>query len=430
MRSTSRVRASLIAILAVAAALRIGWSAYAARPPSGSLHDPNFYLLYGEQIARGHGYVLPGTLGPSAYYPVGYPIVLAIVNFVLLHSLGDHPIGAAVAVNVVFGVGGVALIFLIGRRLAGDAVALAAAAVMALYPNLVYHTAVALTETVFNGFFLLFVLIVVDAPWSDRRFERGRLIGLGALLGVCVLTRPVALPLVAALFVVWMLAGFGWRRALAYGAVVGGVAVLVVSPWIIRNIRVMHEATLSTNTGDNLCMSRHVGASGTFQLEGNPCFQGFDGLPRPAFETERDSRNRQLALDFVREHPADEVQLWFKRIYRAFKDDWDGSWAAESYGDAKFMSNSTRDVVHDVGSYYYVGTMLLTVAGSVLIIRRQRGRLHPGWSFVGLAFLATIVLPVVVTFGDSRFHVPALPLFALMSGVALVALRDRVRRRS
>ena len=51
---TSRTRIWLVVILVVAAAVRIAWSLYAARPPSQSLHDPNFYLLYGEQIARGH----------------------------------------------------------------------------------------------------------------------------------------------------------------------------------------------------------------------------------------------------------------------------------------------------------------------------------------------------------------------------------------
>src|SRR5437870_1572757 len=275
---TSRTRVWLVAILAVAATVRIAWCIYAARPPSQSLHDPNFYLLYGEQIARGHGYVVPFGQGPTAYYPVGYPIVLAIVNFVLIHTVGDHPIGAAAAVNVVGGVAAVVLVFAIGRRLANDAVGLVGAAITALYPNLVYHTAAALTETVFNAVFLLFVFLVVSAPWTQGQFERRRLVALGVLLGACILIRPVAAPLVGALFVTWLLAGFGWRRALLSAGAVLGVAVLVVSPWIARNVRVMHSVTLSTNTGDNLCMSRHVGASGTFDFNDNACFIGFENV--------------------------------------------------------------------------------------------------------------------------------------------------------
>ena len=423
---TSRTRWALVVVLIIAAGLRIAWSWYAAVPPSNSLHDPNFYLLFGEQIARGHGYVIPFNQGPTAYYPVGYPIVLGIVDFVLIHTVGDHPIGAAAAVNVVCGVAAVFLVFLIGRRLASDGVGLVAAAITALYPNLVYHTAAALTETVFIAVFLLFVLVVISGPWTERRFEGRRVVVLGVLLGVCVLIRPVAAPLIGALFVVWLLGGFGWRRAVGYSAAVLGVAVLVVSPWIVRNARVMHSATLSTNTGDNLCMSRHVGANGTFDFNNNACFIGFENVPRPEGETGRDSRNRELAIDFVRDHPGEEVKLWFKRLYQTFRADWDGVWAVESYGDNEFMSDSTRQALRWIGTDYYLATFALSGVGLVLLAVRRSLR-DVRWGFVPLAILATVVVPVVVTFGDLRFKVPALPLFALLSAVPIVALADRAR---
>jgi 4-amino-4-deoxy-L-arabinose transferase-like glycosyltransferase len=426
---TSRTRVSLVVILVVAAAVRIAWSVYAARPPSQSLHDPNFYLLYGEQIARGNGYVVPFGQGPTAYYPVGYPIVLGIVDFFLIHTVGDHPIGAAAAVNVVCGVAAVALVFAIGRRLANDTVGLVAAAITALYPNLVYHTAAALTETVFNAVFLLLVYLVVSAPWTQRQFERRRVIALGIVLGVCVLIRPVAAPLVGALFVAWLLGGFGWRRAVAYSAAVLGIAALVVSPWIVRNMRVMHSATLSTNTGDNLCMSRHVGASGTFDFNNNACFIGFENVPRPEGETGRDSRNRRLAIDFVRDHPGEEVKLWFKRLYQTFRSDWDGVWAVESYGDSAFMSDSTRQTLRWVGTDYDLATVALAAAGGVIVARRRAER-DARWAFVPLAVIAVVVVPVVTTFGDTRFKVPALPLFALLAAVPIAALANRRSPRS
>src|SRR4051794_21286405 len=303
MAMTSRTRSSLVVIVAVAAVVRIAWCVYAARSPSGSLHDPNLYLYFGEQLARGHGYAYPGlNFGPTAYYPPGYPMVLAAVDFLLIHTIGSHPVGAAAAINVVCGVAAVALVFAIARRLANDTVGVVAAAIVAVYPNLVYHTAVALTETVFNAVFLVLVLVLVDGPWTERRFGRRRLLLLGLLLGVCVLIRPVALPLVAALALTWLLAGVGWRRAPTHSGGVLLVTFLVVSPWIVRNIRVMHTATLSTNTGDNFCMSRHVGATGTFDLTPeNPCFQAFIDLRRPEYETKEDSRNRQIAIDFVKD---------------------------------------------------------------------------------------------------------------------------------
>ncbi|HMC70002.1 MAG TPA: hypothetical protein VKJ07_12675, partial [Mycobacteriales bacterium] len=251
----------------------------------------------------------------------------------------------------------------------------------------------------------------------------------GALLGVCVLIRPVAAPLVGALFVAWLLAGFGWRRALIHSAAVLGVTLLVVAPWIVRNVRAMHAVTLSTNTGDNLCMSRHVGASGTFDFDNNACFIGFENIPRPDGETERDARNRRLAIDFVRDHPGEEVKLWFKRIYQTFRSDWDGVWAVESYGDSAFMSDSTRHTLRWLGTDYYLATLGLSAIGGVIVARRRDER-EARWAFIPLAIVATVIVPVVTTFGDTRFKVPALPLFALVSAVPIVALANRVPRRS
>ena len=73
---TTRERLVLGGILAVALVLRVAWCFHAARLPAGGLHDPNFYYLYGQQLANGLGYrLLDGS--PTAYYPPGYPMALA-----------------------------------------------------------------------------------------------------------------------------------------------------------------------------------------------------------------------------------------------------------------------------------------------------------------------------------------------------------------
>jgi hypothetical protein len=194
----------------------------------------------------------------------------------------------------------------------------------------------------------------------------------------------------------------------------------------VRNIRVMHAVTLSTNTGDNLCMSRHLGASGTFETD-NACYEGFLDLRRPEFETERDSRNRRWAIDFVRDQPIDELNLWGKRLYHTFKSDWDGLRTVESYGDAPFMSDRTRAVLRWVGTGYYLTTVALAAAGGVMVARRPDQR-DARWALLPLAIIATVVLPVVATFGDPRFHLPALPLLALMSAVPIAAFGSRLTR--
>ena len=79
--STWALRASwprrVIVVLAVVVGfgLRLAWVVYAARKPAG-LHDPYFYLDYGRRMAQGGGYRLKNGQ-PTAYYPIGYPAILA-----------------------------------------------------------------------------------------------------------------------------------------------------------------------------------------------------------------------------------------------------------------------------------------------------------------------------------------------------------------
>jgi 4-amino-4-deoxy-L-arabinose transferase-like glycosyltransferase len=420
------------AILAVAAIVRIGWCVYAARPPATltaaggvSLHDPNFYMYFADQIAHGNGYRLPDNT-PSAYYPVGYIAVLSALFFMTDHTIGEHQVGVVAVLNIICGVATVLFVFAIGRRLAGDRVGLVAAAITAVYPNLVFHTAAPLTETLFNALFTLTIYLAIAGPWREHRFERWRLLLLGLLVGVCTLVRPVTLPILVVLGVAWLLFGFGWRRALTHAALVTVIALVTIAPWIIRNAHTMHAAVLSTNTGDNMCMSRHVGGSGAFELPNDRCNTApFDGESRPAYEVDRDAQGRRLALDFIRDHPTDEVKQWVKRVYHTFTSDDDGLTAVESYGDNAFIGHNLRRALSDTANVFFDVTVLLSLVAVPIVLRRR----EPGWFIVALIVPATVILPVLATFGDVRFHVPGLPFFALLAAVPIVAIGERIARR-
>lgn len=411
---TTRQRWLLAAIVVVAAGVRVVWCLYAARPPSDELHDPNFYRFFGEQLAHGNGYrLLDGQ--PTAYYPVGYSLSLAAAFWVVYRTPlpDDIETGVIAAMNIGWQVVAVLACFAVAwrvtRRVEGG---LLAAAAVALWPNLVFHTAVALSESLFMALFLGAVVLAVAAPWDERRFEGRRLVAIGLLLGAATLVRPVSAPFFPALALVLLLAGFGWRRALGHTAVVTAVAVAVVTPWLVRNAVVMDEVTLSTNTGDNLCMSRRVGGSGTFELPNPRCFSGpFDDLPRPDYETERDAQGRRLAYEFVRDHPGEEVRLWWRRARHTFRDDTDGLFAVESYGTDAFIPDGRRSALRSVGNWYYVlvGTAGLAGLVRLAISRSPRGLLVVA-AFVGL------LLPPLLFFGDPRFHVPAIPLAAVGLG--------------
>jgi hypothetical protein len=231
------------------------------------------------------------------------------------------------------------------------------------------------------------------------------------------------LPLLA---VVWWAAGIGWRRTVRDLAVVVVAAGVVIAPWTIRNaVRMDALVPISTNTGDNLCMSRQPGATGGFALTDH-CFSdpAIDGLARPDYETRRDARARRLAVDWVRDHPGTEVRLWLDRLGATLHHDHDGLDAAESYGDGRFLSTTARDALRRLsdGAWYVLGP--LSLAAAVAVVAARRLRRDPGLVLLVVIAVGTLV-PVVVFFGDARFKVPAVPFLAVLVPAAWARWRQQ-----
>jgi 4-amino-4-deoxy-L-arabinose transferase-like glycosyltransferase len=429
---TRRERRWLAAIVLVAFGLRLWWVIYAARPARG-FHDPLFYSIYGRSIADGDGYRLvngPQQGQPTAYYPVGYPAVLGFIFAIMkLFPFGENEPVAVGAFNLLVGLATVLLVFEAGRRLFDNRIGLVAAGLIAVYPNLIYHTGVALTETFFNFLMMGALVVLVWRPWS-RRFGHGQLALFGALLGLSALVRPISFLVLPGLLVVWLLAGLGWRRAIGYLAVIGVTAAVVIAPWTIRNVIVMNSPVLfSTNLGDNLCIGRHPGATGAFDVNINPndisrtdyCFHDLGDTTRPAYEIRRNSLTLRRGLEYMRKHPIDEFRLAFWKVYYTVQNDYDGLDAAESYGTSRFIRPRTRAVFETAANFWFWSTSAL----GLLSLRFFTSRRHPRRQFF-LAAMVGLAAPVVIFFGDVRFHLPVMPLLLIAAAVTIVAICTNV----
>jgi 4-amino-4-deoxy-L-arabinose transferase-like glycosyltransferase len=405
-------------IVGVATLLRLLWVLHAARPTK-ALNDPYFYTVFGEQISRGHGYTLFSG-EPTAFYPVGYPAVLGGVFWLMHHTpLPDNPARLIGFFQLVLGVATVALVFEVARRLYDPATGLVAAAVVALWPNLIFHTATALSETVFNFLVMCAVLVIVWRPWG--RLKAGQLALFGALIGVSALVRPISLLFVPVLLFASRRAGFAWRPSLRHVLVVVLVAGATIAPWTIRNIvRMNYPVIISTNLGEDLCMSRHPHATGGFNLD-DYCYHGFDRYKRPEYEIRKDHGASGRAISYVVHHPLEEPRLMLWRAYFTLYHDKDGLEASESYGNNQYLGSHERKLLGTVSDFYFFAALGLGVLGLWRVRVGQDARRL----FVVLA-MAALAAPPLVFFGDPRFHVPPVPLFAIPVALALVAVGRRV----
>jgi 4-amino-4-deoxy-L-arabinose transferase-like glycosyltransferase len=197
--------------------------------------DAQHYHDIAINVAHGHGIAADFPYGfrhPTAFRPPLFPVLLGGAYAVF----GDH-IATAQALNIVIGSVVVVVVGVITSRLGGRRAAWVAATLAAVYPPLLANDAVPLSEA--TG--LLTLLLGIWALLANR------LCWAGVAFGLLVLTRPSAQLLVPVLaLVLWR--QIGVRRAAAFLA----VAVVVVTPWVIRNETIYHQPVIVTSNGFNL----------------------------------------------------------------------------------------------------------------------------------------------------------------------------------
>ena len=289
----------LLAITAVAFGLRLLWLLYAkAAPPTSWLGvgDQYSYWYYGNEIAAGRGYVSYVTHQPTAYYPIGYPALLAVLFFAVEHAHlpGDLMLWAGL-MHVVFATATVALVFFIGRRVFNPTVGLIAAGLLAVFPNAIYQVTTLQLETTFIFLSTSALAIIVLHDWSSGLPSRNRLLTFGFVLGLSVLIRPFSVWFVVGVFFAALAVKAGWRRALALTLVPVLVVVGMSIPWMIRNQIRMHAFIVtSTNTGDTLCLDRNLTAYGGFRFaDHDGCVDpGLPEVPRNAGNTRQSDQLR------------------------------------------------------------------------------------------------------------------------------------------
>lgn len=426
-----RSRWALGLVVAAGAVARLGWAIGAAWRPI-SLRDPALYLILSEQVANGEGYVYPGRDGGvTAFYPPGYSVALGVVQWLARLLPGElSAFGVAVGFNVVLSVLTIVLVFELGRRLLSVPVGLVAAAAFAFWPNLIVHSGLVLTETLFLFLFVAMLLLALATPAVARAPGRGRMLAVGVLFGTVGMVRPTSLVMAPVFLVLWWPQGVG--VALKRTALVGLGTLALVLPWTVRNaVRMDSFVLISTNMGDNICIGNHPDASGNYEVPDPPCNLGMPPRvvgPRPGSEIERQNDNFEIAWRSVRDDPLDFVARMPARLRYTLDRDSDGLWGAADYGARPLWSSRRYEAAKGVADIYYYAVGAVGVVGAILLLRGPDagGRRL----FLVLTAVAQLISPLV-TFGDPRFKIPLYPALAIGAAYAVTtAWSSWIRRRA
>lgn len=383
--------------LSVAAATRLLW--LMAMPPR-PVADAAYYHQHAADLAAGLGFRHPASGEPTAFLPPGYSMLLAGPY----RLFGATPEVAAYG-NIGLALVAVVAVYFLALRLYGPIVASAAALVIAAMPALVLYTnAVHADHLVLALAAVLAWLAVV--PRGELTLRRAALCGL--VVGLAVLTKPATLLLLPALAVSWRFS-VPMKQSLRLTAVAAIAAFLVVSPWVIRNMVQLGTPAIATNGGVNLWIGHNPDAYGSWMG-----WRDEEWL-YPINEVEKDAQYRNDAIRYAAMNPLDTVGRALWKLDHTF---YQGFAYVEHFSLAdiedpiigKLDINAARAWNEWLFRFLVVGALL-----SLPEIIRSRDR-----SIALLPLLVALLLPVVLFFGMDRFHVPLLPLLAVLSAGFIV----------
>jgi 4-amino-4-deoxy-L-arabinose transferase-like glycosyltransferase len=405
--------------VAVGFVLRLAWGLYAMRNVPHdwvAQGDQYSYWYYGNEMAHFRGYIGYETGSATSYYPVGFPVLLAIVYWLGLHTPlpNDQPL-LTMGLQLLLSVLSIVLVYFIARKVFNHRVAIIGAWIVALFPSLIAGVGTYSLETAFIFSMLLCVAILLDHDWT-RPMSRRRLLWFGVALGCSVLIRPFSAPVMIGLAVAVWVATRSWRSVLRHVGWAAVTFVLVLTPWTIRNeVRFDHFIPISTNLGDGLCMSRYPGSNGGFAWSTHQ-WCADSSLP----EAERNPANTKAAIRFVLNHPTEELRQIPKRFVLMMKVDHTAFDESLGNGSNVSMPAGPRDALNlwtDI--YFHLSWIVSLVGVGLLFSGWRKDVIHgPRKAVVAMATLGLLIVPVML-WGNPRFHTPLLPFLAILDGATV-----------
>ena len=307
----------------------------------------------------------------------------------------------------------------VGRRVAGPAVGLIAAAIIAVYPFMWINDGMLMSES-------LVVLIAALVLWTAYSFvsepttRHAALFGLACGAGALTRTEMALLFPLLLVPLAFLLRNLARRERFRLAVVGCAVGAAMLAPWVLYNLTRFDEPTFTSSSfGSSLsaasCDQTYYGTLIGYYVRcyNEPYREGVD-------ESERDLVLRNDALDYIESHKSRlplVVAARVGRLWGVFKPGQTTAfdWSIEGRGRVPTW----------ISLFFYYALIPFAVFGLVRM-RRQKITILP------------VVVPIVIasiaaaaTFGITRYRAPAEVGLVLAAAVGISAawtwLRERRR---
>jgi hypothetical protein len=345
--------------------------------------------------------VMPGEYVLRAWRPPGYPLFLAACMAIV----GQQPWLPAVT-NIGFYLLTTLVVRALAREVAGEQAALFASLLLALWPEYIAITGLALTEPLSILLFTAGVWALLRAHQHGWRYAgvAGVLTGLGAL----VRAQLLMLPLVWGLYSI-MQRVTRWR-ALWHTAVAVVAMGVTIAPWTLRNYHVLGAAIpISTNGGSVFYRANNPLASGGWTPQGERDLDAY-----LSNEVVWNQLGYTWGLEWIKAYPLDFCYLAVKKLKILLEEDTEGIWWALKA--AHYMEGPRYEGVRALANLWWLGIWGLAVSSTI------RSRVFfttspDGWLLLGMVLFWISIHAVFESL--PRYHLPFIGVLSVISALAL-----------
>jgi len=351
--------------------------------------DAVMYVEHAQRLVEFGSYITASG-DPTAFWPVGFPALLAGVEIVTGDMLFWSRFLTVLANAVTIWAS-----WKLFSPVLSEKGRMVFAGIFALQPAMLFSAVPLLTDHIFLALLVTAMMLFVrnQSYWSTA-------LSVGVLLGLGSYIRPVGMLFAAGFAVAFIL-----RDAKVYrAALMIAVLALLLSPWIARNYNVFGSfVVLSTNGGYNFLMGNHAESTGgvNFDFDYNP-----DGLDEAGASVDAYRRG----LHDIADHPSGALLRIWKKLFHAFRrGDAMMIWAVKPIQE-RFPSRVLASVFYLTNLVMYA--ILLASVLSLLL-----GRAYIPYSPLSVIVVVTAIvtlLSVLVFYGSDRYLIPLLPLYAFL----------------
>lgn len=397
-------RISLPALLGAAFLLRLIWCLLI---PVDPVSDAAAYEIFAHNLYN-HGVYGFTPDEPGAYWAVGTAALYAGAYFLF----GEGAL-SVVAINMVSSLIVVWGLWDLGHRWFGVTAGRLAAGVFVIWPVAIQFVTVMASELHFMAATVLALM-----AW-DRAQGMGRAtfwlfsLAAGIALSGATYLRPIALLIPAALLVATVLGAPRKTLPVLLKTVVTTTIIFAaVAPWSARNEQILGApAFMSTNFWANFWMGNYPVGDGGYR----PLPPEVEGLS----EAERSDYMKKLALANLREDPFSFVPRTVIKALRLHERETIGvGWNEAAIRNLTGNFGVTALKLVSTGWWYLM--LGLALWGAVVLAGRD-GVWQALLSVPCWLWLYFTAVHAVIVVGD-RYHMPAIPMIALLAGLGLSAL--------